>query len=336
MAQLVSILIPAFNSQKWVRGCIESALAQTWPRKEIIVVDDGSRDATLQIARSLASPMVRVETQDNRGASASRNHALSLAQGDYIQWLDADDLLAPEKISAQLEGADLGLSSRVLLSGAWGQFYHCPEKARFRTTPLWEDLEPKEWLYRKVDQNLWMAIESWLVSRKLTEMAGPWNEALYLDTDGEYFCRLLTVSQATRFIPQARCFCRMGTFGSISHGLSLNARKVESLSKALLFYIQTLMAMEDSPRTRAACVKLLQRWAISFYPERPELWRQLRDVAGSLGGHLATPTLRPKYRWLQKAVGWDVAKKAQRMLPALRSLLERSWERIECLRLRNL
>ena len=144
MKQLVSILIPAFNAEKWIRECIESALSQTWPWKEIIVIDDGSRDSTLEIAESYASPDVYVTTQDNCGASSARNRALSLAQGDYIQWLDADDLLAPDKVARQLEGAAPGQSSRILLSGAWGKFYHKPERSRFVPNSLWEDLEPVE------------------------------------------------------------------------------------------------------------------------------------------------------------------------------------------------
>ena len=332
MKQLVSILIPAFNSEKWIRVCIESALAQTWPRKEIVIVDDGSRDATLEIARSYSSPNVRVATQDNRGASAARNHALSLAQGDFVQWLDADDLLAPDKIARQLESAEPGHSSRVLLCGAWGRFYRCPEGSRFIPTALWEDLEPVEWLFRKVDQNLWMAIDSWLVSRRLTEMAGPWNETLYLDDDGEYFCRVLSCSLGIRFIPEARCYCRMGGFASISHGLNLSDRKLNSQLISIRSYIQRLRAMGDSPRTRAACLKLLRRWAIYFYPERPDLLRQLQHMATDLGGRLGPPTLRAKYRWLQKALGWRIAKKAQIALPTLRSLLEKHWERLSCLR----
>ncbi len=332
MKPLVSILIPAFNSEKWIRDCVESALAQTWPRREIIIVDDESRDATLEIARSYSSPTVTVVTQQNRGASAARNRALSLAQGDYIQWLDADDLLAPDKIARQLEGAELGCSSRVLLSGAWGQFYHCPKRSRFIPTSLWEDLEPTEWLFRKVDQDLWMAIESWLVSRRLTEMAGPWNESLYRDNDGEYFCRVLSRSSGFRFIPEARCFCRIGTFGSISHGLALTDQKMNSMAASILSYVHRLRAMEESPRTRAACLKLLQCQAIYFYPERPDLLRQLQDIATNLGGRLERPTLRAKYRWLQKALGWSIARKAQQVLPAFRSILEKQWERLLCLR----
>src|SRR5437868_14667996 len=102
MKPLVSILIPAYNAGPWIGDTIRSALDQTWPRKEIIVVDDGSGDQTLQVARQFASKNVSVVTQENQGASAARNRALSLSRGDYIQWLDADDLLSPNKIAKQM------------------------------------------------------------------------------------------------------------------------------------------------------------------------------------------------------------------------------------------
>jgi len=326
MKQLVSILIPAFNAAKWIGDCLESALVQTWSRKEVIVVDDGSRDSTLEIAKSYAAPNVKVEIQENMGASAARNHALSLAQGDYIQWLDADDLLAPDKIERQLAGAESGQSSRVLLSGAWGRFYFCPARTRFAPDALWEDLAPVELLFRMMDQNLWMAIESWLVSRKLTEMAGPWNETLYRDNDGEYFCRVLSCSLETRFVSDSRVFCRRGNLG-ISNELTLTDRKLESLLISIFSYLQTLRNFEDSPRSRAACLKLLDRSAIYFYPERPDLFKRLQSKATELGGQLAYPRLRSKYSWLQWVFGWRLAKKVQYALPALHSFAESTCER---------
>ena len=102
MQPLVSILIPAYNAERWIADTIRSALAQTWPRKEIIIVDDGSTDRTLAVARQFASRNLSVVTQQNQGASAARNKALELCQGDYIQWLDADDLLSPNKVTRQM------------------------------------------------------------------------------------------------------------------------------------------------------------------------------------------------------------------------------------------
>src|SRR5947208_10643307 len=99
MKPLVSILIPAYNAEAWIADTIQSALAQTWPRKEIVVVDDGSRDATFAVARRFASSEVKVVTQPNSGAATARNKAFALSRGDFIQWLDADDLLAPDKLA---------------------------------------------------------------------------------------------------------------------------------------------------------------------------------------------------------------------------------------------
>src|SRR5215204_6297514 len=103
MKPLVSILIPAYNAEPWLADTIDSALAQTWPKKEVIVVDDGSSDRTLQIAKQYDSPNVRIMTQANQGVSVARNTAFANCQGDYIQWLDADDLLEPDKIAKQVQ-----------------------------------------------------------------------------------------------------------------------------------------------------------------------------------------------------------------------------------------
>ncbi len=146
MRPLVSILIPAYNAEPWIGDTIRSALAQTWPRKEIIVVDDGSRDRTPSIARQFASKNVCVVTQENQGAAAARNCALALSQGEFIQWLDADDLLAPGKIAKQVEASDRYGSERMLFSSAWGHFYYRIDKANFASTSLWCDLSPVEWL----------------------------------------------------------------------------------------------------------------------------------------------------------------------------------------------
>lgn len=325
MKQLVSILIPAFNAEKWIRDCIESALAQTWPFKEIIIVDDGSTDKTCAVASDYTSPNLILISQENRGASAARNRALSLAQGDYIQWLDADDILAPDKIAKQMEFGEAGQNSRILLSGVWGKFYHWQERSKFMPNSLWNDMEPVEWLLRKIDENLWMPPMTWLVSRKLTDMAGPWDESLSLDDDGEYFCRVLCNSEGVHFISEARCFKR-ATIG-LSHDLTLNNNKLNSLSISLFSYIERLRLMEDSPRTRAACLKLLNRWVLYFYPERQDIYQRMILEAKELGGELSPPTLRKKYRWVQKIFGWKIAKMAQFVFPPLRSMMESKLER---------
>lgn len=100
-AMLVSILIPCYNTERWIAQCIESALAQTWPEKEVIVVNDGSTDGSLAVIQGFGD-RIRWETGPNRGGNAARQRLLELARGEWLQYLDADDYLLPEKISGQV------------------------------------------------------------------------------------------------------------------------------------------------------------------------------------------------------------------------------------------
>src|SRR5436190_22863080 len=245
MKPLVSILIPAYNAERWLAETIRSALSQTWPNKEIVVVDDGSRDRTLSIARQFASKNVSVVTQENQGASAARNRAFELCQGDYIQWLDADDLLAPQKIASHVEAADRHGNERTLFSCAWGRFYYRTDRATFTPTSLWCDLSPVEWLVRKMGQNLHMPPATWLVSRKLTQVAGPWDTRLSLDDDGEYFCRVILASDGIRFVPAAQVFYRASGFGSLC-SVDWSDKKFRSAFLSMQLHIGHVRSLEDS------------------------------------------------------------------------------------------
>jgi glycosyltransferase involved in cell wall biosynthesis len=96
----VSILIPCFNADRWIGRAIDSALAQTGPAMEVIVVDDGSTDSSLSVIESFGG-RIRHESGPNVGGNRARNRLLELAQGDWLQYLDADDYLLPGKIARQ-------------------------------------------------------------------------------------------------------------------------------------------------------------------------------------------------------------------------------------------
>src|SRR6266498_2082827 len=312
MRSLVSILIPAYNAERWIADTIQSALAQTWSRKEMIIVDDGSRDLTLALAQQFASQNVLVVTQENQGAAAARNRALELCQGEYIQWLDADDLLSSDKVAKQMAAAEECHDKRRLLSSGWGYFMYRPSKARFVSTALWCDLTPVEWLLRKWEQKLHMQTATWLVSRELTEAAGPWNTRLLGDDDGEYFFRVINASNGIRFVPQSRVYYRIML--SISNRLSYIGRsseKIEAQFLSMKLQIGYLRAREDSDRVRAACVNYFQSWLPNFYPNRPDLVQEAQQLAASLGGRLSLPKASWKYAWIEKLFGFAAAKHTQ-------------------------
>ena len=326
MKSLVSILIPAFNAQDWIAQTLQSAVGQTWPRKEIIVVDDGSNDQTTEVARCFASKDVKVVRTENQGAAAARNHALHLSQGDYIQWLDADDLLAPDKVERQLAALRETDGKRTLLSSPWANFNYRPQRARFNPNSLWQDLTPVEWLLRKMGENLHMQTATWLTSRELAEVAGPWDTRLISDDDGEYFCRVLMASEGTRFVPEARVFYRVTSSNRWSY-IGTSDRKKNAMLLSMRLHIQYLRSLEESERVRKVCVTYMQTWFQNFYPERPDLVAELQGMAAELSGHLDPPRLGWKYAWMQPIFGRKIAKHAQIILPEWKASMLRGWDR---------
>jgi hypothetical protein len=95
---LVSVIIPAFNQGQYLGKAIQSVLDQTYPDFEILVIDDGSTDDTPVVTRQFADPRIQYIYQDNRGLSGARNTGIRHAQGDYLSYLDSDDLFLPEKL----------------------------------------------------------------------------------------------------------------------------------------------------------------------------------------------------------------------------------------------
>lgn len=326
MQPLVSILIPAYNAEQWIEDTIHSALEQTWARKEIIIIDDGSKDQTLAIAQKFASKEVVVITQANQGAAAARNKALTICQGDYIQWLDADDLLAPDKIEMQMKSVAGGCGKKTLLSSAWGSFTYRTSRAKFSPSPLWCDLTPVEWLVRKIGKNLSMQPMAWLVSRELTEAAGPWDTRLWVDDDGEYFSRVVKVSDGVRFIPEAKSYYRRAGF-SLSY-IGQSDRKIEAQFLALKLYMAHIRSLEDSEPVRKACLDCLREYVLLFYPERLDIVGQMEQMAAELGGRLDHPKLPWKYNWIEKLFGWTAAKRTELEYNKLKVSLFRLWDKV--------
>ena len=325
MKPLVSILITAYNAEDTIAYTLESAIAQTWQRKEIIVVDDGSTDRTAEVVRQFKD--VKLVSTENRGLSGAQNHAFPLSQGDYIQYLDADDLLAPDKIERQLAALGDFDSRRVLLSSPWAPFYYRIRGARFVRNSLCQDLSPVEWLLRKIGENLHMQNATWLVSRELAKAAGPWDTRLHVNHDGEYFCRVLLASEGTRFVPGTGIYYRASGTNSVSY-IGNSDKKKESLLLSMKLHIQYLRSLEQSERVRKACLAYLQlRYSNVFYPDRPDLMQEAQQLAGMLGGRLQPPKLFWKYLWIQKLFGFAAAKRVRNRWNQYKSSVMRSWDK---------
>jgi glycosyltransferase involved in cell wall biosynthesis len=124
---LISVIIPAYNAEKTIRETIESVLNQTIQDFEIVVINDGSQDSTLEIVSSIQDPRLKVFSYPNAKQAASRNRGFAHSIGEYISFLDADDLWTPDKLEAQLKA--LQDNPQVAVAYSWS---HCiDEKGKF-------------------------------------------------------------------------------------------------------------------------------------------------------------------------------------------------------------
>ena len=199
---LVSILIPVYNDEKYLAQAIESALNQTWPSKEIIVVDDGSTDQSLFIAKGYEYLGIKVISQSNKGASFARNRGLKDASGFYIQFLDSDDQLSFDKIENQVKALNnapdkVAVCSTIYFSNDLAKAGLLPPA--YEENFIYTTDDPVSFIIR-----LWGGLDfnasmiqpnAWLTPRNLINRVGGWNEKLSLDDDGEFFARIVLNSK---------------------------------------------------------------------------------------------------------------------------------------------
>jgi glycosyltransferase involved in cell wall biosynthesis len=303
---LISVLIPAFNSEKYLAQAIESALAQTWVNKEVIVVDDGSKDRTLEIAKSYEAIGVKVYSQPNKGASAARNLAYSYSTGDYIKFLDADDLISFDMLEKQIER--LKGSIECIASSEWGRFYN-DTLSTFRLNPesVWQDMKPIEWLIKSLEHGPNMTQPGiFLIPRNLLEKAGLWDERLSLIDDFEFFTRVLLCASEVRFTPHVTLYYRSGVNTSLS---TLQSRRgMESAWLATELGTTYLLSTENSVRTRQVSATCFQIWAYNFYPYFPDLVTKAEKKIKDLGGSQYPLPAGKWLRKLSKILGWKWAK----------------------------
>jgi len=303
---LVSIIIPCYNAEHWVAATIESALRQTWLDKEIIVVNDGSKDQSLAVARRFEAQGVRVIDQANAGAAAARNAGLRAARGTYIQFLDADDLLAPDKLEQQMRLLD-SHSDRTISSSRWARFRAGTDEAEFLPALNYRDLTGLEFQQLHWETGCMMQPAAWLAPRALLDAAGPWDESLSLNDDGEYFARVMLAAERIVFCAPARTYYRAHAGGQLSGRRDMRALK--SLFRSVELTTDYLLRADGSPRTRAAVAHAWKWTAFELYPGAPELARQAEVKSLSLGGSRRPLPAGSRFQLLSRVVGWRLAKR---------------------------
>jgi glycosyltransferase involved in cell wall biosynthesis len=304
----VSILVPCYNAEKYIGETLESACRQTWRALEVVVVDDGSHDASVAEAERFKNSGVKIIRQQNSGAAAARNRAFQASTGDFIQFLDADDLLDRNKIERQM--SLLTEDPESLSSAEWARFRNDPCEAIFVTEEVWQNLEPVDWLVRSRHDGLGMMFPAiWLFSRHTALRAGPWREDLSRADDTEYFTRLILSARRVLFCEGARCYYRSGICGSLSGRNSPDGWASEF--RATEICEANIRSREDSDRVRRVFALTWQHLAHACYPYDSALAEASLARARSLHAVRIRPDGGRIFRVISRFVGWRAARRLQ-------------------------
>lgn len=201
---LVSVIIPVFNRQVYILDAIESVYRQTYRPIEVLVVDDGSTDETAQAVNewmdahpNSADFTLRYHKQANGGVSSARNAGLLLSTGEYIQFLDSDDLLLPERLSKCVQAMK---THRVEFVYSAHYLDYSMEASEHQGRGL--VVQALSGMGNVPDPRYYIWTVAGFFHRSVLCLVGPWNESLRICEDAEYFSRAFAVAESAYPIPE--------------------------------------------------------------------------------------------------------------------------------------
>ncbi|MEX2512908.1 MAG: glycosyltransferase family A protein [Cyclobacteriaceae bacterium] len=312
---LVSIIIPVYNKAAYIRETLDSAMGQTYSHTEIILIDDGSTDGSFEILNEYLKKYpnkINLLDQENKGVSVATNVGIQAAKGEYIQFLDADDLMSSDKIERQIQLLS-EKSQDIIASCEWVNFKDSIHEINKVPYGIFKDFDSGiDWLLRAWNHQEMMADSSWMTHRSLIEKAGPWNESLTINQDGEFFCRVLSHCNGVLFDPGSVIYYRTLHEGNVSQQKTEKAWY--SLLESYRCYECRILQVEDSKRIRIALKKVYQKFIYDVFPEYPDLIKEAEVCIKNLGIPQKTAIGGPKFQMLSKLFGFKNALRLKRWL----------------------
>jgi glycosyltransferase involved in cell wall biosynthesis len=292
---LVSVVIPCYNVEADVFACLESVAAQTYDHLEVICVDDGSTDGTVQVIQAAMSMLrlpVRLLEGPNRGAPAARNRGLATASGEYVQFLDADDILQPTKIEHQVELIEEAARLPALVVGAYRFLRQTGEETfgRGATGDPWRDLIGSS--LGNTCSNLW--------SRTYLQAAGGWDEQARSSQEYDLMFRILQQGAYLRYddVPLTLIQRRTGSISLSNRG----ANRIRHIELRLRILEHLRVRGLATPELEALAYQVIFRAIRELYWYDPakalELHGELIPPRFSPGGEGSGPLYRLLYRAL--------------------------------------
>jgi glycosyltransferase involved in cell wall biosynthesis len=314
----VSVIIPVYNSADYVKKTVQSVLNQKHQNIELILVDDHSTDSSFELISALANQnpdQLFVYKNPKKGACAARNFGFEKSTGDYIQYLDADDILSQDKISTQLESIQKYGNSYVY-SCRWGRFYQSIADVKWAIQPIDKDYEPAwQWLNDSWQDKGMGQTSIWLTHRELIVKAGTWDESLLLNQDGDFFCRVLLQSQGLKFISVNGVYYRSGNQTSISQSSRYNKEKAQSLLKSFESYVRNFKKFNLADDKKVGLGQNFLHFMYQYCNHFPDLVAQAERDFYALGHRKMWAVGGLKFKKIASIIGFKNALFLKKILP---------------------
>lgn len=273
-SDLVSIIIPAFNAEKYIIECLHSACNQTYRNLEVIVVNDGSTDETLHLLNQFKDERLIIINQENKGCSHAKNTGLKYATGVFIQYLDADDLLSPDKIENQVKSLHNSENTIAVCKTLIFQEHIDEGIGEVDTELIKKEGTGIEFLLRLMGSEGVSGMvqpNAYLITRNIADKIGDWNEKISPspDEDGEYFARALCCTEKVVFTDGINYYRKPINSSSLSKQFSFE--RANNLLKTVDLKFQHIFQLEKSNRTRRLFQLNISQVTYQFGMDYPEL-----------------------------------------------------------------
>ena len=305
---LISVCMPAYNAGRFITEAIESVISQTYTNWELIIVNDGSVDDTLEKAEKFCSDKrIKIFTQENKGQCAAANKAFSYSEGDYIKFFDADDILSPKFLEAQING--LNGSECKIASAKWGRFYNDNRNSfTLETEFILENQKPVDWLVKSMNDGfIMLQCALFLIPRKVLVKSGLWDEKLSLINDFDFIFRALLSANEIVSSQESILYYRSGVNNSLSSQKSL--KSLESAFYSISSGLTELLKHENSKRTRKMAADTYILWAYEFYPTAYQLYKKSMNKVKENGGSDVKFPSGGITKFLIYFLGWKLTKR---------------------------
>lgn len=304
---LISIGIPCYNSAGTLKRAIDSALGQSWPNKEVIVVDDGSTDTSLVIAGAYGD-LITLRRSGHAGANYARNLVLRESHGAWIQYLDADDYLERDKLEKQMAEAEGGDNADVLYSSVWVEKETGEKVERTRAA-----LDPKrdlflQWLSWELPQTggaLWR--------REALDELGGWRRDQPCCQEHELYLRALQAGLRFQYTPSPGAVYRLWSEETLCRK---DPRMVVHTKTKLIDQCRDWLVAKNywteahAALAGRACFEMARTLAKLDVKEAAEYYRERkrRRLVRATG-----PAAPPAYRWALRLLGFQMAERIARL-----------------------